>query len=64
VRNKTKEEGKEEGQEEEVRPTMVTSRKQGVFYKMAKKKTSKKAGKAAKKKNYYHGKDVRACKSR
>jgi len=29
-----------------------------------KKKTSKKAGKASKKKRYYRGKEVRACKSR
>jgi len=29
-----------------------------------KKKASKKTGKAAKKRTYYHGKDVRACKSR
>jgi hypothetical protein len=33
-------------------------------YMAPKKKTSKKAGKASKKKRYYRGKEVRACKSR
>lgn len=31
---------------------------------MAAKKKTKKAGKAAKKKSYYLGKEIRACKSR
>ncbi len=33
-------------------------------YMAPKKKASKKAGKASKKKSYYQGKEIRACKSR
>ncbi len=66
VRKEDKEEGnKEEGQEEEEVKGVRAPLFSGRFFDMAKKKrTSKKAGKAAKKRGYYMGKEVRAAKSR
>jgi len=61
VRKEDQEEGKE-GQEEEVIPVPELQILEESL--MAEKKKSKKAGKAAKKKGYYRGKEVRADRSR
>jgi hypothetical protein len=58
------EEGQEESQEEEVTLESRTPLIQEGCYMAPKKKATKKAGKATKKKSYYRGKEVRACKSR
>ena len=55
------EEGSEKEEEEEVTPGLISDTRKLLT--MAPKK-SKKAGKAAKKRGYYRGKDVRAEKSR
>ena len=58
-------EGKEEGQkEEEVTLSSRTPLNQEGCYMAPKKKATKKAGKATKKKSYYRGKEIRASRSR
>jgi hypothetical protein len=65
---KVRKEDKEEGNEEESQEEEVKGERAPLFsgrsFDMVKKKTSKKAGKAAKKRGYYMGKEVRAAKSR
>ena len=58
------EEGKEEGQEEKVTLDCRTPLIKEGCYMAPKKKTSKKAGKASKKKRYYRGKEIRASRSK
>jgi len=58
------EEGKEEGQEEEVTLASRTPLIQEGCYMAPKKKSTKKAGKASKKKSYYRGKEIRASRSK
>jgi len=62
VRKEDQEEGKEGQEEEEV--TRSTWTLLPWRFSMVAKKKSKKAGKAAKKKSYYLGKEIRACRSR